>query len=119
MDRKQNYEVNVRQILEVMNKMLVDRVDAITINSKIPFKAVSMIDVFLYRVVELGEDALLLYEHRRLMSSFIISRALFETAAVMQWSVLRMNNFIATGEITPLDEGLMVGLHGYRLEGAT
>lgn len=117
--RKLYYEHEVDSILTILRGMLDSEVPAITVSSKIPFKAASVIQVLLYRAVELGTDAKFLYEHKRMMSSFILSRAVFETGAIMLWSVMSMERYLCIGKIDNLDDTLMLALHGSRLEGAT
>ena len=116
--RKQTYEHDAENMLTILRSMLDAEVPVITIHSKMPFKAASVVQALLHRAVELGSDAKFLYENKRMMSSFILSRAIFETAAVMLWAVMSMQRYLVTGKIETLDDSLMIALGGSRLEGA-
>ena len=116
--RKQHYEYETENILTILRSMLDAEVPAITIHSNMPFKAASAIQALLHRSVELGSDAKFLYENKRMMSSFILSRAIFETAIVMRWAVMSMERYLSTGKVDVLDDTLMLTIGGSRLEGA-
>ena len=53
--------------------------------SKLPWKAASLSALCFYRIVELGEVSVDLYERRLPVSAFLITRSAMETTAILYW----------------------------------
>lgn len=88
---------------------LPKRVDpaSLTLNSKLPFKAVSLREVILYRMTELGEVAIELFEKKKMVSAFIIVRAASETVAMLYWLHKKMKNVVVNQKVGDIDDFLM------------
>lgn len=87
---------------------------ALTWKSKIPFKAISLREVLIHRVGELSMVAVDLYECNKLVSAFVITRAIVETVAMTYWLSKRVGEFLNSKDVQKLDEFLMRAMHGSR-----
>ena len=72
---------------QALKSSLPPRIDPATISTKakIPFKALCVREVLLYRVSELAEAALRSYEESQLVATATLSRALMESVALLYW----------------------------------
>ncbi len=86
----------------------------LTWKSKIPFKAVSLREVLIHRVSELSIVAVDLYDCNKLVSAFILTRAVIETVAMTYWLSQRIDEFLNSKDIQKLDEFLVKAMHGSR-----
>lgn len=96
---------------------LPNRVDpaSLTWASKIPWKAVNLREALLYRITELGESAIDLYEKQnRIISAYIITRAVHETTALFYSFYLRLKKVTDDQALTDFDEFLMKLLFGFK-----
>ena len=107
---------SAKVLISEFKKILPDRVDpiSITLKSKIPYKAVSLRELLLYRITELGESAIELYEKKRTISAFIITRAVMETAALFYWLHKRLERVVDSNNIEDIDDFLMNVLFGWK-----
>ena len=96
--------------------ILPKRVDpaTITLKSKIPYKAASLRELIFHRLAELGESAIELYEKKRIVSAFIITRAIMETTALLYWLHKRLKRVIDNNDIEDIDDFLRKILFGWK-----
>ena len=87
---------------------------SLSVKSKIPFKAVPLREVLFYRITELAEVACALYEEKKIVSAFIITRAVMETAAVLYWLHTQIQAVVESKELGDVDTFLMRALFGWR-----
>lgn len=60
-------------------------VASLSLNSKLPYKATSFRELLIHRVSDIADTAVELYETKRLVPAFIMTRALIETTAMLYW----------------------------------
>lgn len=87
---------------------------AFTLESKIPFKATSLCEVLIHRIAELASIAVDLYEKDKLVSAFVITRAVIETVAMIYWLHEKVAEFLVSKDIQELDEFLTRAMLGSR-----
>ncbi len=87
---------------------------AISVTAKIPFKVVSLREALLHRAAELAGVACDLFRRNRVVSAFLITRGLLETAAVLCDLRDRVVGAIDTSMLSELDDFLMRALMGSR-----
>jgi hypothetical protein len=77
----------------------------------------SCIEVFKYRIVELTEDAIERWEQDRTLSSFILSRSIFESVLVVEWVNYYIQDFL-DGKLSQeeIHKKLLLATHASRLE---
>lgn len=96
---------------------LPSRVDpaSLTWKSKIPWKAVNLREALLYRITELAESAIELYENQnRIISAFIITRSIHETIALYYSFYIKLKKVIDNQSLDNFDEYLMKLLFGWK-----
>ena len=86
----------------------------LSVKSKIPFKAVPLREVLLYRVTELAEVACMLYEQNTIVSAFIMTRCVMETVAMLYWLYSRIDQVVQSNDLGDLDAFLMRAMFGWR-----
>ena len=87
--------------------------DELGCRSKLPWKALSIRDPLLYRIIELADAACRLYEANLLASAFTLTRSAFETAAMLHWLYKQMDKAVKSRRVgKDLDEVLMRALLG-------
>lgn len=108
--------VEVKSFSEQINKRLPDEIIAASLshNSKLPFKAFSLRALLIHRVAELSQTAITLFESSQLVSATIMTRAVYESTAVLYWLYEKIRNVSVTGELGNTDEFLMKSLFGGR-----
>jgi len=107
----------VKAIVYQFKDNLPSRVDpaSITWESKIPWKVVNLREALLYRITELSESALELYEtQNRIISAFIITRAIHETIALYYSFHVKLKRVIDNRSLDNFDEYLMKMLFGWK-----
>jgi len=104
-----------------MAASLPERVEAadLTINSKLPFKLLSLRELLLHRVSALATPAVDLFEQRSGVAAVVLTRAVVETVAVAFVLHKRMKLFLKTKDRSELDEFLMKCLMGSRWKDAS
>lgn len=97
---------------------LPPRVDPATISTiaKIPFKALCIREVLLYRVSELAEAALACYQHSQLVATATLTRALLESVALLYWLHKELKAVVTNRSTGKIDEFLGRALVGTRNE---
>ena len=87
----------LKLLIEQFKSHLPNRVDpaSLTWESKIPWRVVILREALLYRITELGESAIELYEkENRTISAFIVTRAIHETTALFYSLYLKLKKAI-------------------------
>lgn len=108
--------LRIRELSDRIAACLPQKIEAaaLTLNSKIPFKALSLREVLICRISELASVSIQLYEDRKLVSAFIITRAIVETAAFTYWLHHQLSSFFSHKNPAQLDQFLMRVLVGSR-----
>lgn len=76
--------LEAKRIVKIFRENLTDRVvPPIPSKSTIHFNALSLREVLVYRITELGEVAIDLFEKKKFVSAFIIVRSIQETLAML------------------------------------
>ncbi|HEX9592287.1 MAG TPA: hypothetical protein VGB12_02890 [bacterium] len=101
-----------------LNASLPDRIQiaALTLKSKLPFKAVSIRELLIHRMAALASAAVDLFKQKRAIPAVILTRAIVETAAVMLIFHERLGRFLddKSKDISAFDDFLMRCLLGAR-----
>jgi len=101
-----------------LNASLPDRVQiaALTLKSKLPFKALSIRELLIHRMAALASAAVDLFKQERAIPAVILTRAIVETAVVMFIFHERLSRFLndQSKDIAAFDEFLMRCLLGAR-----
>lgn len=87
-----------------------------TVNSKLPYKACSFREVLIHRQSDLADVAMDLYEAKRLVPAFVMTRAVVETTALMYSLHTKAQDFLTTKDEDAFDGFLMKGMLGSRDE---
>ncbi|MBW2605065.1 MAG: hypothetical protein JRE28_12245, partial [Deltaproteobacteria bacterium] len=119
---KENYDSNkdieiCKELVALFKNNLPSRVDpaSLTWESKIPWKAMALREALLYRVAELSESAIDLYEKgNRTISAFIITRAVHETTALFYSFYERLEKVTSSRFLGDFDEFIMRLLFGWK-----
>lgn len=116
-----NEEELLRKGLEFNGRLktsLPPRIDPATISTraKIPFKALCIRDVMLYRVSELADAALACYQRDQLVVAATLTRALLESVALLYWLFNELQAAVAAEDTSKIDEFLGRALVGARNE---
>lgn len=108
------YLKEAKELCELINANLPNKIGAASLshNSKLPFKALSLRALLIYRIVDLSEVAIYLYETNKIVSAIILTRAIFETSAVLYWLHKRLKKVVETRNLGNIDEFLMKHLFG-------
>jgi hypothetical protein len=72
--------------------------------------------MLLHRFSDFADTAIDLYEKDRIIPAFVITRALIENTAVLYWLLIKIQEFETNRDILALDEFLMKGLMGGKIE---
>jgi hypothetical protein len=87
---------------------------ALTFNSKLPFKALSVRELLIHRVAELAEPAVDLFERGKIVPAVVLTRSVVETVAVAYALYRSVRRFIEDRDATAFDTFLMQTLMGTR-----
>ena len=103
-----------KKLCELVNRNLTDKIEAASLshNSKLPFKALSLKELLIYRIADLSEVTLQLYEDKKLVSAIILTRSVFETSSILYWLRKRLVSAVETQELGNIDEFFMKHLFG-------
>jgi hypothetical protein len=92
----------------------------LTLNSKLPFKALTIRETLIHRMAELSTATIQLFESRQLLPAFILTRSTIETAALLYCLYRSLEQFNADHDLQNLDKSfLMRALMGSKHEDAT
>jgi hypothetical protein len=89
---------------------------ALPLNSKIPFKAVSLRELLFHRGAALASSAVGLYEANNTVSAIVLTRALMETVAVLVDLQARLDSFLVSKDEQNFDAFLMKSIFANRYE---
>lgn len=97
---------------------LPSRVDPATVSTraKIPFKALCVREILLYRVSELADAGLTSFRQNQLVAAATITRALLESVAFLYWLYKEVRAAVANGATGKIDEFLGRAMVGTRNE---
>ncbi|MEK6785805.1 MAG: hypothetical protein AABY61_10025 [Nitrospirota bacterium] len=95
---------------------LPPRIDPATVSTtaKIPFKALCIREVMLYRVSELAEAALACYQQNQLVAAATLTRSLLESVAILYWLFKELKTAVADEDTRKVDDFLGRALVGTR-----
>ncbi|NVM20150.1 MAG: hypothetical protein HWN68_00030 [Desulfobacterales bacterium] len=82
--------------------------------SKVPFKLISLRELYQYRLVDVSRAAYEQYEHGKYIPAFILTRAVMETVAMFYVCYEKLSKTLNTGVIDTTDDFLMQALFGSR-----
>jgi hypothetical protein len=104
----------VRRLADILAGSLPDRIsiDSLTLKSKIPFKALALRELLLHRVSSLATATVDLFEHDKVVPALVLTRAIFETVAVLFSLHRRLHLFLKDRNTSELDDFLMRCLVG-------
>ena len=107
-----------KQLSRRLSSNLPKEIEAasLSLSSKLPFKAVSLREVLIHRIAELSEVAIELFELKKIVPAIIMTRAVFETTAVLYWLYKSIKQVCATKELGNIDEFFMKSLFGSKDE---
>ncbi len=107
-----------REYANRLSASLPDRIQigALTLKSKLPFKAVSIRELLMHRMAALSSAAVDLFEQKRVIPAAILTRAIVETLAVLFTFHERIERFLKdkVKDIDEFDAFLMRYLLGAR-----
>ena len=115
-DPKKDIEI-CKEVISLFKDNLPNRVDpaSLTWESKIPWKAMALREALLYRVTELSESAIFLYEKgNKIISAFIVTRAVHETTALFYSFYDRLEEVTNSRILGDFDEFIMRLLFGWK-----
>ena len=87
---------DAQEYSERLTASLPDRIQAaaLSLNSKLPFKALSLRELLLHRMAALSSAAVDLFKQQRVIPAVILTRAIVETVAVMVIFHERLDRFL-------------------------
>ena len=88
--------------------------NSLTLNSKIPFKALSLREALIHRTSALASPAVALFENRNPVAGIILTRAIIETVAVTFALRREIARFLNDKNVVAFNEFLNAGLVGSR-----
>lgn len=108
--------LEAKRLTALVNENLTEAVDpsSLSMLSKVPYKVMVIRESLLYRASELASTSCCQYEEGNLASAVILTRALAETVAVLNYLNLEAKEVISTKNITGFDKTLMKILMGSR-----
>jgi hypothetical protein len=115
-DPKKDIEI-CKEVISLFRDNLPNRVDpaSLTWESKIPWKAMALREALLYRITELSESAIYLYEKgNKIISAFIITRAVHETTALFYSFYDKLEKVTTSRILGDFDEFIMRLLFGWK-----
>jgi len=107
-----------KQLSRRLSSNLPKEIEAasLSLSSKLAFKAFSLHEVLIHRIAELSEVAVELFELKKIVPAIIMTRAVFETTAVLYWLYKSIKHVCATKELGNIDEFFMKSLFGSKNE---
>jgi hypothetical protein len=109
-----------KSFLKQINERLAKKVAAYDLGyvAKLPFKAVSLHELLLHRVADLSETAINLFELKKMVPATIITRAVYETTAILYSLGVKIEEVIRTKDVENIDQFFMKSLFGGRIKNA-
>jgi hypothetical protein len=95
--------------LSRLRKRRVQQIEVVgrLLKSKLAWKAIVYREVLLYRIVALAESAALNWNHDNLLGTYLPSRALIETSAVLLEFEQDLRKYLAASDLAAIDALLM------------
>ena len=108
----------IRLVADELSASLPEAFDiaSLSTKAKLPFKALTLRESLIHRASELADTALDLIDSRRFIPATIIARALMETTGLLYWLHHRVESAVKAGQVGDLDDFLMRGLVGDKLD---
>jgi hypothetical protein len=99
----------IRERVELLEASLPRRVDAMAVSpiSKLPYKALLYRDALIWRMAELGREALESFEKDKLLSAIVLTRATVETSAALWYLCAKVDAAVKSGDVEDIDDYLM------------
>jgi len=112
--REMEHFNQAKELAESMRASLPKEVYAgsLTLNSKLPFKAISFRELLIHRLSDLADVSIQLCEADQLVPAFVTTRAAVETTAMLFWLHQKTVEFNKTKEVEAFDQFLMKGMFG-------
>jgi hypothetical protein len=106
-----------RQLAELIASSLPEKIAiaSLPLNSKLPFKALSLRELLIHRVSDLAAASVELFEQGRLVPAVLLTRGVIETVAVAFALHRALERFVGSHNVAEFDEFLMRSLMGGRL----
>mgnify|MGYP001806019569 FL=1 len=101
---------------DIIASSLPDRIQisALSLKSKIPFKAIALRELLLHRISALATPGVELFEQKKFIPAVILTRSIAETFALFYAMYDKIICFLDTKNIDKLDDFLMPSLVGAR-----
>ena len=111
-----NVLAEAKQIAEIISSSLPAKIEiaALSLNSRLPFKALSLRELLIHRVAELAVPAVELFEQRRVLPAIVLARAVVETVALTFALYRQLESFLGSHDVAAFDEFLMRSTVGSR-----
>jgi hypothetical protein len=105
-----------RKMADDIASSLPDRIQisALSIKSKIPFKAIALRELLLQRISALATPAVELFEQKKFIPAVMLTRSIVETFALFYAMYDKIICFLDTNNIDELDDFLMPSLVGVK-----
>ena len=99
----------IRGRIELLESNLPTRVDAMAVSpiSKLPYKGMLYREALVWRMAELGREALESFEKNRLVSAIVLTRAAVETSAALWYLCKKVDEVVKSGVVGDIDNNLM------------
>jgi hypothetical protein len=109
-----------KSFLKKINERLVNKVAAYDLGykAKLPFEAISFHELLLHRTADLSETAINLFELKKLVPAIIMTRAVYETTAILNSLGVKIEEVIRTKNIENVGDFFMKSLFGGRIKEA-
>jgi hypothetical protein len=99
----------IRGRIELLESNLPTRVDAMAVSpiSKLPYKALLYREALIWRMAELGREALESFEKNKLVSAIVLTRATVETSAALWYLCAKVDAVVKSSVVGHIDDYLM------------
>ena len=99
----------IRERVELLESSLPRRVDAMAVSpvSKLPYKALLYREALIWRMAELGREALENFDKNKLVSAIVLTRAAVETSAALWYLCAKVDAVVKSSDVGDIDDYLM------------
>jgi len=99
----------IRERVKLFESSLPRRVDAKAVSpiSKLPYKALLYREALIWRMAELGREALESFEKNKLVSAIVLTRATVETSAALWYLCAKVDAVVKSSVVGDIDDYLM------------
>ncbi|MGC2425247.1 MAG: hypothetical protein WA666_12950 [Nitrospirota bacterium] len=107
---------NARKLADLIVASLPKRIEiaALSLNSKLPFKALGLRELLIHRMADLATAAVDLFYQKKAIPAVIITRAAIETLSILYALHEQTNEFLSEKNIPKFDDFLMKSSMGSR-----